>query len=98
MKIVLAQNSTTQRIVATISMENTLITKEWRKLPSDNWITGKGITLPNCSLVLLGNIVKCRDSDELEKLLKECNVLKEEIQVERHNTETYNRNQKNTYN
>ncbi len=79
MRIVLFQNSSTQRVSVQQNGSTVLITKDWKKSASDeNWITGKGITLPVEHIISLGEILSCKDSEELEHLLSKYTVLKED--------------------
>lgn len=67
--IVLFQSSDCQRVVATREGKAVLISKEWRKSASEDWQKGKGITLPETSLIDLASLCKCEDQSQLDELL-----------------------------
>lgn len=83
MKLVLFENSTTQRVTINTESgkESVLMSKEWRKSSKDDWILGKSIEIPykelwNISRVLrilydnFLNIYYGRPTPELNEELK----------------------------
>lgn len=76
-RFVLFTRSNTQRVVVEIHETSVLITKEWRKSSQDDWVMGKGITIPSCHLVNLGEILKCQDELELDNMLSNYELLQE---------------------
>lgn len=69
MKLILHNNSSTQRITALVNRDeqNTLLSKEYRKTSKDEWKVGKGMTVPNSQLIKLGKVLSGESSGELLK-------------------------------
>lgn len=76
-RFVLFTRSNTQRVVAEIHEDSVLITKEWRRTDQDDWLMGKGITIPSHHLINLGNILKCQDKQKLDNMLSHYEKLQE---------------------
>lgn len=71
-KYLLFKTSNTQRVVAEIQDDNTiLLSKEWRKNETDEWILGKGISFPKECIIDLGEILSCTDEKRLDELTKD---------------------------
>lgn len=77
-RFVLHTKSSTQRIVVEIQdSANVLLTKEWRKTSQDEWMMGKGMTIPIIRLVELGQILEQIGTVEGDKLLSNYEHLQE---------------------
>lgn len=64
-KFVLFTRSSTQRVVVEVYEDSVLIAKEWRKFNVDDWIRGKGITIPRAHIIRLGKMLEPQEPDML---------------------------------
>lgn len=76
-RFVLFKTSDTQRVSVQISDTSVLFTKDWRKTPTEDWIVGKGITLPRECVNDLYEILNCHDTTKLDALLAQYESAKE---------------------
>ena len=58
MKVMLFQNSSTQRVSASrFDNGDWLLSKEWRKTSDNPWVQGKGILIPKHSVEMLATLL-----------------------------------------
>lgn len=63
-RFILHQNTDTQRVSVSLGEETTLVSKDWRKSAGSEWTTGKGITISNECLILLGKILSSTKQEQ----------------------------------
>lgn len=77
-RFVLCTKSSTQRIVVEIQDSSTiLLTKEWRRTSHDEWVMGKGITIPITHLIELGKVLSQFGTVDENQLLSGYELLQE---------------------
>ena len=62
MKVLLFQTSSTQRVSVThLDNGDWLISKEWRKVPENPWVQGKGVRIPKAYVKDLAQLLNSDD-------------------------------------